>query len=260
MRRNGYLSETSEECTRSGSGWLAGIFSMIGGIGIGAGLLYLLDPDKGEKRRKQIWDKAGDLASSASDYAGDALSSVGSSMSNALGSARDYAGEKLHGIGDFASRKLSGVTGYASDRASDARKFAQRQVFGETREEHRLGVTICALSSMALGAALMYTFDPNSGKNRRRMAREKASQWASSARDYASQAGDAIKSGVNQVRDKFSGSSTDSGSKTASSGNSGRAATSNMSNPGVSSSSPVCEPTSTGGGRDLRLGEIPPEI
>jgi uncharacterized protein YjbJ (UPF0337 family) len=188
------MGET-ESCS-SGSGWLSGLFSLVGGVGIGAGLLYLLDPDKGEKRRGQIMSGASDLASHAKDYAGEAFGSIGSKVSNVIGSARDYAGDKLHG-----------VSGYAQDRAGDVRDFAQRQVFGETRSEHRVGVTICALSSMALGAALMYAFDPKSGKNRRRYVADKASEFASSAGDYAKQAGDAIKSGVGQVRDKV-GSAT----------------------------------------------------
>lgn len=195
MRRNGYMGET-ESCSSS-SGWLSGLLSLVGGVGIGAGLLYLLDPDKGQKRRNQILSSASDLASSAKDYAGDALGGIGSKVGNLLGSARDYASDKLHGVSD-----------YAHDRAHDVRDYAQRQVFGETRAEHRLGVTICALSSMALGAALMYAFDPASGKNRRRYVRDKASELASNAGEYARQAGDAIKSGVNQVRDKVSGGSS----------------------------------------------------
>lgn len=191
MRRNGHMGET--ESRSSGSGWLAGLFSLVGGVGIGAGLLYLLDPDKGQKRRNQILSSASDLASHAKDYAGDAFGSIGSKVGDVLGSARDYASEKMHG-----------VSGYARDRADDVRGFAQKQVFGETREQHRLGVTICALSSMALGAALMYAFDPKSGKNRRRYVRDKAGEFASSATDYAKQAGDAIKNGVGQVRDRVS--------------------------------------------------------
>lgn len=192
MRRNGHMGET-ESCS-SGSGWLAGIFSLVGGVGIGAGLLYLLDPDKGQKRRNQLLSGASDLASHARDYAGDAFGSIGSKVGNALGSARDYASDKMHGVSD-----------YAHDRADDVRGYAQKQVFGETRAEHRVGVTICALSSMALGAALMYAFDPKNGKNRRRYVRDKAGEFASSASDYAKQAGDAIKNGVGQVRDRVSG-------------------------------------------------------
>jgi len=190
------MGET-ETCSTSSSGWLAGLLSMVGGVGIGAGLLYLLDPDKGQKRRNQILSSASDLASSAKDYAGDAFGSIGSKVGDALGSARDYASEKMHG-----------VSGYARDRADDVahgvRAYAQKQVFGETRAEHRVGVTICALSSMALGAALMYAFDPASGKNRRRYVRDKAGEFASSASDYARQAGDAIKNGVGQVKDRVS--------------------------------------------------------
>jgi len=209
MRRNGHIGET-ESCSSS-SGWLSSIFSLVGGVGIGAGLLYLLDPDKGQKRRNQILSSASDLASSAKDYAGDTLGGLGSKVGDLLGSARDYAGEKLHG-----------ARHYANDRANDVRDFAQRQVFGETRSEHRVGVTICALSSMALGAALMYAFDPASGKNRRRYVRDKAGEFASSAGDYARQAGDAIKSGVNQVRDKVGGGSSEqSNVSTASTGSTG---------------------------------------
>jgi len=186
------MGET-ENCSSSSSGWLAGLLSLVGGVGIGAGLLYLLDPDKGQKRRNQLMSSASDLASTAKDYAGDALGSIGSKVGDALGSARDYASDKMHG-----------VSGYARDRADDVRGFAQKQVFGETRAEHRVGVTICALSSMALGAALMYAFDPASGKNRRRYVRDKAGEFASSATDYARQAGDAIKTGVGQVRDRVS--------------------------------------------------------
>jgi hypothetical protein len=204
------MGET-ESCSSS-SGWLSSVLSLVGGVGIGAGLLYLLDPDKGEKRRNQILSSAGDLASSAKDYAGDALGGIGSKVGDLLGSARDYASDKLHGVSD-----------YASGGAKSVRDFAQRQVFGETRSEHRVGVTICALSSMALGAALMYAFDPASGKNRRRYVRDKAGEFASSAGEYARHAGDAIKSGVNQVRDKVGGgsSSEQSNVSTASTGSTG---------------------------------------
>jgi len=200
MRRNGHYGEKQagegqSEGTSSRSGWLGGLLTLIGGVGIGAGLLYILDPDQGRKRRNRLLSSASDLASSAKDYAGDAIGTIGGKVGSALSSARDYAGEKLHGLSD-----------YAGDQADNVRAYAQKQVFGETRAQHRVGVTICALSSMALGAALMYAFDPASGKNRRRIAREKAADLASSASGYAQKAGDAIKTGVNQIREKVGGS------------------------------------------------------
>lgn len=203
MRRNGLTGESQSDSRSSGSSWMAGLFSLVGGVGIGAGLLYLLDPDKGKKRRSQVLSGAADLASHAKDYAGEALGAVGSAM----GSAREYAGEKLHDVSDYASKRMRGVRDYAGDRADDVKAYAQKQVFGETRAEHRVGVTICALSSMALGAALMYAFDPAMGKNRRRYARDKASELAGQASGYAKQAADTIKSGVGQIREKVGSAS-----------------------------------------------------
>jgi hypothetical protein len=220
MRRNGRSGESGSERSTS-SGWLATVLSLAGGVGIGAGLLYLLDPQSGEKRRRRLMSGASNLASSASDYAGSALSSAGSALSGAFGSARDYAGEKLSGARD-----------YASDKLDDARDYARKQVCGETAAEHRIGVGICALSSLALGAALMYVFDPSMGRSRRRMAKEQAANLASQAGDYARQAGTAIKSGVAQAREKVSNLTS---SKTASD-TTGTASNPTMGQPGVSSS------------------------
>jgi hypothetical protein len=190
------------------------LVSLAGGVGIGAGLLYLLDPDKGAKRRQQMLDRASGLASSAKGYAGETFDNVGSALSSALGSARDYAGEKLSGARDYASDAMSDAGGYASKQMSraqrQARDFIQRQTFGETRSEHRMGVTLCALGSMALGAALMYVFDPAMGRGRRRYVKEQAENLASEAGNYARQAGDAIRSGVEQVKEKVSGTTSGS--------------------------------------------------
>lgn len=225
MRGNG--SESS--CNRSSKGWLSGFLTLAGGVGLGAGLLYLLDPDKGAKRRNQIVKGAYGLADSAREYAGDAYDSVGGSIGSALssvghfasekfGAAREYAGDKLSALGDYASSSASGATkgvrGYARDKYDDALAYAQKKVFGETRAEHRLGVTVCALSSMALGAALMYAFDPKSGRNRRQAVMDKASDLYGNAGEYAHKATDAIKSGYNTVRDKV-GSMTGAGNSAA---------------------------------------------
>lgn len=220
MRRNGCASESSS----SSSGWLTGLLSLAGGVGLGAGLLYLMDPDEGAKRRRQIMRGASGLASSARDYAGDsynslssaignALSSAGGYASDAYGSARDYAGQKLHNVGNFASSTAGGLRGYARDRMDDAHAYAERQVFGETHAEHRLHMTVCALSSMALGAALMYALDPQSGRNRRRQLVEGATDLYNNAGQYARQAGDAIKSGYDTAV-KSTGDAVKSGYET----------------------------------------------
>jgi len=228
MRRGNYQS--GQECSTSSS-WLTGLMSLAGGIGIGAGLLYLLDPESGEKRRRNIMsgarhlgenlsETASDWLTSAGDYAGDTARSAHKStrrfardradeasgmMSGALGSVRDFVGDKFGGVGDYASEKYEDAKGYLQDRLGR-----------ETRMEHRVGVSICALSSMALGAALMYVFDPTMGRSRREAAMETAGDMASRAGDYASQAGGYVKEQashlasqagdmMNQAKDKVSG-------------------------------------------------------
>jgi ElaB/YqjD/DUF883 family membrane-anchored ribosome-binding protein len=226
MRRNGCAGESSSSSSSSSSGWLTGLLSLAGGVGLGAGLLYLMDPDQGAKRRRRIMSGASGLASSARDYAGEGYNSLSSAIGNALSSAggyasdkyasaRDYAGEKLHNVGNFASSTTGGLSGYARDRMDDARAYAQRQVFGETHAEHRLHMTVCALSSMALGAALMYALDPQSGRMRRRQVVEGATDLYNNAGQYARQAGDAIKSGYNTAV-KSTGDAVKSGYNTVS--------------------------------------------
>ena len=44
--------------------------ALVGGIGLGAALMYLFDPDRGRDRREVIRDKAESAANKAGDYAG----------------------------------------------------------------------------------------------------------------------------------------------------------------------------------------------
>src|SRR3954465_9599601 len=117
MRRNTY-DQSGRQCSTSSSssGLLTGLVSLVGGVGLGAGLLYLLDPEQGEKRRRRMYSTAADLASSARDSASGAVGGLGSSLGSALSSARDYASEKW-----------DDVRGYAGDTADDAGRYASKR-------------------------------------------------------------------------------------------------------------------------------------
>ena len=69
------------------------------------------------------------------------------------------------------------------------KKEIRVESLGGEMESHKVGMTICALSSMAIGAALMYVFDPKSGSQRRRVAQDYA-------RDHLGQYGKAVSGAV----------------------------------------------------------------
>ena len=71
-------SNESGSCASGGG--LGKMMAVVGGVGLGAGLLYLLDPDNGRKRRSTLLHGVQGLGSS-----------LGETVGGWLGSARDYA-------------------------------------------------------------------------------------------------------------------------------------------------------------------------
>src|SRR5689334_3165725 len=66
---------------------MKGTFALVGGAGLGAGLMYLLDPDRGDRRRARLNDT---LAGAASDAA-DRFPTVTGVASDAVAAARQAA-------------------------------------------------------------------------------------------------------------------------------------------------------------------------
>jgi len=169
------------------------VMSIVGGVGLGAGLLYLLDPDSGNKRRRQIMRSIEGLGSGIAGRASSLLHSAG----DTAGSAYDSLSSAVGSAGSAASRYLGKARDYTADKSYDARRYAIESLGGEMLHSHKVGMTLCALSSMALGAALMYVFDPASGRNRRQVAQ-------SYAKDRLGGVSNAVNTGYRAVADKVS--------------------------------------------------------
>jgi hypothetical protein len=187
--------------------------ALLGGAGLGAGLLFLLDPDKGRQRRRGIVRGVSNLGSGL----GHSLSNIGSSIADTAGqwtsSASDYADSAAKGLRharDSASEYAGDAGGYFSDKYHRARALWDDDLVVEGKWQRRLGFTVCSLGSMVLGATLMYLLDPVAGRNRRqqiaqtaRSAGETVSDYARSAgqtvSDYTRKASDAVRSGTNYV-------------------------------------------------------------
>ena len=216
MKRNGREStqrgNRSQQCASS-AGFLGAGLALAGGAALGAGLLFLLDPDKGRQRRRGILRGVSGLGSTV----GSSLSHLGSSIADTAGhwgsAASDYAGSAAHSLRDAGSRAgdyASGAGSYFSDKYHRAKALWDPNLMVENKWSHRMELTVCALGSMVLGATLMYLLDPIAGRNRRnqisgyaRSAGESVSEYAKSAgqsvSDYARKATDAVKSGTNYV-------------------------------------------------------------
>jgi hypothetical protein len=158
--------------------------SLLGGLAIGAGLMYLLDPEEGEDRRKTV----GNLASGAISTSGSALSSGWDKLKDTAGRLYDAASE---GAGAFKD-KLSDGAEYVTDSVSDNRytkkiSRSARRASNEAsdrfgylwhgRENHGLesGTSqgIAALGILALGVGAMYFLDPADGARRRTVFHDK---------------------------------------------------------------------------------------
>jgi len=200
--------------------------SILGGAGIGAALMYIFDPDQGKRRREYIADHAQDIAGNAWDTVSNQARNIGSTAADYTSSAANATRDTARSLYDSARDVASGWLGRASDatagardRASDflddasdwgndqyqaAKKSYKR---GITRaasalgaEQHGIsvaGAAFTALTTLAIGAGLMYLLDPKAGAQRRRMVRDKTM-------DAARQTGSAVSSAAQTVGRKMS--------------------------------------------------------
>lgn len=67
------------------------LFFIVGGMWLGAGLMYLLDPDRGKRRRDMIRNKATDVM----EQAGNALEKKGNEIQK---HARDFVADTRNAI------------------------------------------------------------------------------------------------------------------------------------------------------------------
>jgi osmotically-inducible protein OsmY len=70
--------------------------ALIGGMGLGAGLMFLLDPGLGRRRRQVIGDKARSLASDCGDHVGK----TGRNLRNLRNHAKGWVAEGRHLLRD----------------------------------------------------------------------------------------------------------------------------------------------------------------
>jgi hypothetical protein len=167
--------------------------SLLGGAGIGAALMYLMDPLSGTYRREHIAGAAEHAMSSARQAVRNTGSGMTQSLGHAISSLSDHARAMKEDMSDYASetgRSARKSTRDAGRRLSSRARRYLPSMMSSHEEEPMMGtgtaVTLTALSALALGAGIMYVMDPTSGRRRRAVMRDKAVRYAHDTTDTLS--------------------------------------------------------------------------
>jgi len=179
QNRGGRQIEVLSDSESCRTGMKSGL-SLLGGLAIGAGLMYLLDPDEGPDRRKTV----GNLAGGAMSASGSALSSGWDKLKDTATRVYDAASE---GAGAFKDKLSDGADYVTDNRYAKGISKSARRASGEAsdrlgylwhgREHHGLksgtGQGLAAIGILAMGVGAMYFLDPNDGARRRSVFRDK---------------------------------------------------------------------------------------
>jgi gas vesicle protein len=211
----------------SAKNWIEVVASLAGGAGIGMGLMYIFDPERGEVRRRHLAeaaDRAWEAAGTTLGATGEALEETWDDVSGrARGWGRqvskrarqeashlmDRASDARSSAGDWLDDAADQARGYGRKVANRASRYASRAGAMFPLERHHagsaFGVTAGVVGALALGAGLMYLFDPNQGRRRREHAREMATHYTHEAsqavRTGAQKATETLRHGAQQAAD-----------------------------------------------------------
>jgi hypothetical protein len=172
--------------------------SMFGGLFLGAGLMYVFDPVLGSRRREYLGEVAKDYYSRTGETAESlgARSGLIGRLSRRLAkttgetaqSISERAGDVYGQFRGSSTRKAARRFGRRlSDKAHDVREqamaLAGRYIGRPRRSSSPLTVSLTAVGALCLGAGLMYIFDPQQGRRRRAVTRDRAMRAGHDATD-----------------------------------------------------------------------------
>jgi hypothetical protein len=175
--------------------------SLLGGAGLGAALMYLMDPEQGHERRTHLGEKAGyakdataaalaaamevarEKGQSASEALAEKLADLGSAGAETAGHLFDRANETGHRIGKTSRRYTDSARESIGSPRSWLGREEQRSYVPST------GSALGAVACLAAGFGLMYLMDPQQGRRRRHVARDKTMKWLREIGDMSRRTG-----------------------------------------------------------------------
>jgi gas vesicle protein len=188
--------------------------ALLGGAALGAVAMYLLDPETGDQRRRDLAEKTGDARHRAGetleplwDRMSETARTFGSSLASGASAFGHSAADKLDQMRSGTTHAASHLGGQASDmasnltdslkragqRARDAAKTPAHWFEPEPEPSHAGAYAATGIGAILLGAAAMYMLDPERGRARRNKIVEQATSVIRRTGRSASQFGKDIR-------------------------------------------------------------------
>lgn len=132
---------------------------LIGGLGLGMGLMYLLDPEKGERHRGVARARLASLGRQTEDFLDDATRTIGQ-QGRALIARAQMTRRDQHGLGERLRMQA---------------------------EQRGTAAELLIIGLVGLGAGLIYMLEPSEGSRRRALV-------CATARNYWRKTGNSLRS------------------------------------------------------------------
>ena len=144
---------------------------LVGGLGLGTGLMYMLDPDRGKRRRALA---RGQVAM----YRHQANTLLDQTM-DALAGTRRTLGDQTRTLGHQARGLLAQARpGWYEARSPRRDEGGRGEMWRARAQQMGSMPSLLMLGCVGLGVGLMYLLDPSVGTRRRALVRDKArSYW-----------------------------------------------------------------------------------